>query len=75
MSGRAKRGEACSMFHNFREGFSLAKDAASHALAALTLCSRTTEQDGRKCRERDLALAEYLAFGRHGERVLAERSF
>jgi hypothetical protein len=75
MSGRAKRGEASLMFHNLQEGFSLAKDAAIHVPAALTLCSRSTEPDGRKCREQNLAVAEYLTFGRHGERVLVERSF
>jgi len=75
MSGRAKRSEAGSIFHNFQEGFSLAKDPAIHVPAALTLCSKSTEQDGRKCREQNLAEAEYLTFGRHGERVLVERSF
>ncbi|MFY9855030.1 MAG: hypothetical protein WAK26_14240 [Terracidiphilus sp.] len=74
-SGRAERGKAGLMFHNLQEGFSLAKNAAIHALALLTHCSSSTEQDGRKCLERDLAVAEYLTFGRHGERVLVERSF
>jgi hypothetical protein len=37
MSGRAKRSEAGSIFHNFQEGFSLAKDPAIHVPAASLL--------------------------------------